>query len=88
MPTSVKLKKYIHHSETKLKTISLEDIIFLYASLKDFFSSLFFFKIIYFFFFKIDNLTLDPEPNWAKTQYPDQNSMYLDPQHCESEAKK
>ena len=28
-------------------------------------------------FFKIDNLILDPDPNWAKI--PDPNSMYLDP---------
>ena len=32
-------------------------------------------------FFKIDTITLDQDTNWAKIQDPDQNSMYLDPQH-------
>ena len=31
--------------------------------------------------FKIDNITLDPNPNWANILDPDPNSMYLDPQH-------
>ena len=35
-----------------------------------------------FFFFKIYNITLDPDPNWTKILYPDPTSMYLDPQHC------
>ena len=33
------------------------------------------------FSFKIDSITLDPDPNWAKILDPDPNSMYLDPQH-------
>ena len=33
------------------------------------------------FFFKIDSLILDLDPNWAKILDPDPNSMYLDPQH-------
>ena len=42
----------------------------------------FFSKIILNFSFKIDSITLDPDPNWAKILDPDPNSMYLDPQHC------
>ena len=40
-------------------------------------------KIILNFSFKIGNITLDPDPNWAKIldPDPDPNSMYLDPQH-------
>ena len=46
------------------------------------------------FSFKIDSITLDPDPdpnwakildpdpNWAKILDPDPNSMYLDPQRC------
>ena len=44
------------------------------------------------FSFKIDSITLDPDPNWAEILDPDPNwaeildpdpnSMYLDPQHC------
>ena len=35
-------------------------------------------------FFKIDDITLDPDPNWAKILEPDPepNSMFLDPQPC------
>ena len=36
-----------------------------------------------FFSFKIDYMTLDPDPIWAKIQDPDQNSMYLNPQHLQ-----
>ena len=32
--------------------------------------------------FKIYNITLNLDPNWAKSLDPDPNSMYLDPQHC------
>ena len=39
-------------------------------------------KIIFNFFFQIDSITLDPDPNWAKILDPDPKSMYLDPQHC------
>ena len=38
--------------------------------------------IIFIFSFKIDSITLDPDPNWTKILDPDPNSMYLDPQHC------
>ena len=31
--------------------------------------------------FKIDNITLDPNPNWANILDQDPNSMYLDPEH-------
>ena len=31
----------------------------------------------------MDNITLDTDPNWAKIMDLDQNSMYLDPKHCE-----
>ena len=45
-------------------------------------SILFCFKINLNFSFKIDNLTMDPDPTWAKIQDSDPNSMYyLDPQH-------
>ena len=42
------------------------------------------FKLFVIFYFKIDSITLDPEPdpNRAKILDPDPNSMYLDPQHC------
>ena len=33
------------------------------------------------FFLKIYDITLDRDPNWAKIQDPDPNSMYFDPQH-------
>ena len=33
------------------------------------------------FLLKIGNITLDPEPNWAKILDPDPNSMCLDTQH-------
>ena len=33
------------------------------------------------FSFKIDSITLDPDPNWAKILDPGPTSMYLDPQH-------
>ena len=35
------------------------------------------------FSFKIDSITLDPDPNWAKILDPDPDpiSMYSDPQH-------
>ena len=36
-------------------------------------------KLFWFFFFKIDRITLDPDPNWAQILDPDPNSMYLDP---------
>ena len=42
-----------------------------------------FFYFIYYFFFKIVNITqvtLDPDSNWAKILDPDPNSMNLDPQ--------
>ena len=43
-------------------------------------------KFVFQFFslYKMFNITLDPnlDPNWAKIQDPDANSMYLDPQHC------
>ena len=40
-------------------------------------------KLFWICFFKIDSITLDPDPdsNWAKILDPDPNSMYLDPQH-------
>ena len=38
-------------------------------------------KIIKIIFSQIDNISLDPEPNWAKILDPDPNSMYLVPQH-------
>ena len=31
---------------------------------------------------KMYNITLNLDPNWAKSLDPDPNSMYLDPQHC------
>ena len=43
-------------------------------------------KFVFQFFslYKMFNITLDPnlDPNWAKIQDPDANSMYLDPQRC------
>ena len=44
--------------------------------------NLFFSKIIFSFSFKVDSITLDPDPNWAKILDPDPNSKYLDPKHC------
>ena len=43
----------------------------------------FFSKLPYFLIIclKIDDITLDPDPNWAKILDPNPNSMYLDPQH-------
>ena len=38
------------------------------------------FSSITFFPLKIDSITLEPNPNWAKIQDPDPNSMYFDPQ--------
>ena len=51
---------------------------------KDLFKEKNFSKIIFNFVssFKIDNITLDPNPNWANILDPDPNSMYLDPQHA------
>ena len=38
-------------------------------------------KLVRNFSFKIDDKPLDLDPNWAKIQNPNLNSMYLDPQH-------
>ena len=42
-----------------------------------------FFKINFYFSFKVDNITPDQglDRNWAKIQDPDPNSPYLDTQH-------
>ena len=36
---------------------------------------------LFFSSLKIDNITLDPDPNWANILDPCPNSMYLAPQH-------
>ena len=41
---------------------------------------MFLLKLFLIFSSKIDSITLDPDPNWAKILDPDPNSMYLDPQ--------
>ena len=77
----IRLKTKIHHSETQFT--------------KKFFGVIIFLQNIFFFFFskgflyillKINNITLnlDPDPNWAKILDPDSDpkSMYLDLQHC------
>ena len=56
--------------------------LFSYGLKKDIFVRKLFKKIILYFSFKIDNITLDPDQNWAKIQDPDLNSIYLYPQHC------
>ena len=57
---------------TKNRPVSL----FSYVNLKKFD------KIVFLLFvFKNDNISPDPDPNWAKILDPDPNSMYLDPQH-------
>ena len=38
-------------------------------------------KLFLIIFFKIYNISLDSDPNWAKILHPDPNSMHLDPQH-------
>ena len=72
------MTKKIHNLETQLTRKISDAIIFLYflKNLLSIFSS----KTIFNIFFKIDNITQDRDPNRAKIQDPDPNSMYLDPQ--------
>ena len=39
-------------------------------------------KLFRIFSFKIDSITLNPNPNWAKILDPNPNSIYLHTQHC------
>ena len=73
-----KFKTQIHHSETKLTKSSSGAITSLWFKNSVFKANCS--SVNKFFFFKINNITMDPDPNWAKILDPD--PRYLNPQHC------
>ena len=75
-----KFKTQIHHSETKLTKSSSGAITSLWFKNSVFKANCS--SVNKFFFFKINNITMDPDPNWAKILDPD--PRYLNPQHCKN----
>ena len=77
----VRFKILINNSETQLIKHFFR---WQFVLIENYFSL----KLFWIFSFKIDCITLDPDPdldpdpNWARILDPDPNSMYLDPQHC------
>ena len=84
----VRFEILINNSEPRLiKHFFRWQFVLLVKKYTCFIENYFSLKLFRIFSFKIDRLTLDPDPNWAKILEPDPNSIYLDPHHWILEAR-